>query len=366
VRMGLQLSSTEIEQLASTIDVLVSPLAYASPGDWMAAAMADYAALQRADKVIAIVPDGDAFTAVGRGELWAEAFRDYVAYFHQFEVGLYERLNAAGLQVYGRADVYGTDRIAMKPYDEFHRDWAMVYGLCDVIGMSVPTAGNPAPFALHCYRADVADRFNERDFTLARLVSPAFKAGLRTWLTIGRRAAMLASAIDAMKDGAMIVFSNGTVAHANPALEEMIREDPEAATVRARVVHIATAVAQRSLIPVDAAADVPTADIETRLALYRVVATAIPEGAAGPVPAALATVVRLSDAWKSVAELADAFRLTPRECEVSVLLGKRLRTAEIAVRLGISVHTASRHIESVLRKLDVRTRDEVKAKILRS
>lgn len=51
--------------------------------------------------------------------------------------------------------------------------------------------------------------------------------------------------------------------------------------------------------------------------------------------------------------------LTAREARVAALLAGGVRTREIADALGISVHTARRHAESVLRKLGVHSRSEV-------
>jgi DNA-binding NarL/FixJ family response regulator len=48
--------------------------------------------------------------------------------------------------------------------------------------------------------------------------------------------------------------------------------------------------------------------------------------------------------------------LTNRQREVSELLRDGLRNREIAQRLGISVHTVRRHVESVLSRLEVPTR----------
>ncbi len=48
--------------------------------------------------------------------------------------------------------------------------------------------------------------------------------------------------------------------------------------------------------------------------------------------------------------------LTHRQREVSELLRNGLQNREIARRLGISVHTVRRHVESVLSRLDVPTR----------
>lgn len=60
-------------------------------------------------------------------------------------------------------------------------------------------------------------------------------------------------------------------------------------------------------------------------------------------------------------ELRERFALTPRESEVARLMADRLSSCEIARRLRISVHTARRHGERVLAKLEVHSRNDVRA-----
>lgn len=70
------------------------------------------------------------------------------------------------------------------------------------------------------------------------------------------------------------------------------------------------------------------------------------------------------DAASDTESLQDRFGLTPREAEVALLLAKRMSSKEISQRLGISVHTARRHTERILAKLGVRSRNEVRERLL--
>jgi len=64
--------------------------------------------------------------------------------------------------------------------------------------------------------------------------------------------------------------------------------------------------------------------------------------------------------WRE-AHLRRHYRLTPREAEVAALLGDRLSNKEIAGTLGVTVHTAMRHTERVIGKLNVSGRQEVRS-----
>lgn len=61
----------------------------------------------------------------------------------------------------------------------------------------------------------------------------------------------------------------------------------------------------------------------------------------------------------------DRFRFTRQESCVALLLALRHSNREIAEALGISLHTARHHTESVLSKLGVHSRREVSAALAR-
>jgi DNA-binding NarL/FixJ family response regulator len=60
-------------------------------------------------------------------------------------------------------------------------------------------------------------------------------------------------------------------------------------------------------------------------------------------------------------ELRRRFELTSRESDVARLMADRLSNFEIARRLGISVHTVRRHSERVLSKIEIHSRNDVRA-----
>jgi DNA-binding NarL/FixJ family response regulator len=71
-------------------------------------------------------------------------------------------------------------------------------------------------------------------------------------------------------------------------------------------------------------------------------------------------VVRVELARANVAE---DIALTPRQTAVGQLLLEGLRNREIADRLGISLHTVRRHLESIFRRLGVANRTAAAAEL---
>ena len=65
----------------------------------------------------------------------------------------------------------------------------------------------------------------------------------------------------------------------------------------------------------------------------------------------------------TAAELGERYCLTGRETVVSRLLAAGHSNAEVARLLGVSIHTARRHVEHVLTKLGVHSRAAVGAKL---
>jgi DNA-binding NarL/FixJ family response regulator len=64
--------------------------------------------------------------------------------------------------------------------------------------------------------------------------------------------------------------------------------------------------------------------------------------------------------------LKTCYGLTAREIQVANLLAERLSNREIADRLDVTVSTAGRHTERVLKKLGVASRRDVRRKLLES
>ncbi len=82
-----------------------------------------------------------------------------------------------------------------------------------------------------------------------------------------------------------------------------------------------------------------------------------PADGADPVP--VASVERLAADDVNERALRERYRLTHKETHVAMLLAQRRSNAEIAEALKISPHTARRHTENVMMKLNVNSRFSV-------
>ena len=81
--------------------------------------------------------------------------------------------------------------------------------------------------------------------------------------------------------------------------------------------------------------------------------------AASGQPVVVVAIERVSGGCSEIDRIRDRFDLSPRQAEVATLLARRFTDKEIAARLGVSRHTARRHVELVMLRLRVHSRAEV-------
>jgi len=92
---------------------------------------------------------------------------------------------------------------------------------------------------------------------------------------------------------------------------------------------------------------------------FRLVVELLATESGEPMP--VATVERVPAGGVSRASLRERYRLTEKETRVAFLLAQRRSNAEIAEALKISPHTARRHTENVMLKLNVNSRFSVES-----
>jgi DNA-binding CsgD family transcriptional regulator len=85
-------------------------------------------------------------------------------------------------------------------------------------------------------------------------------------------------------------------------------------------------------------------------------ASYLPPGLLHPSAAVVVTLSEPPGRLPTPTKLRKRLGLTRRQAEVALLLARRLSNREIAERLVISPHTALRHTEAVMAKLNIRDR----------
>lgn len=171
---------------------------------------------------------------------------------------------------------------------------------------------------------------------------------------------------DALGDPVLIATARGRLLHRTPALCELLTQDQEAEAIHAAVE------AMRKSLALHARGDGHS--VHGRTPVEREVSTRarrryLLRGSCHAFPGSSISLVvvrvkPLDASPRSEAELRREFSLTPMEYRVARLLAQGMSNALIAQELDISPHTARRHTERVLSKMEVRARAEVAGRLL--
>ena len=358
--MSLTLSSSDLAQLESAITTLVSPLHYETVLDWRKASRVIVERVIEADRSAGMIPmEGEPL-----GECHPDllpAITDYVNYYHTLDVGLQVKRREMGLEVCHWSTVYDMRELVET---EIYNDFNAPHGMLDCTGMiyDLDPAGPPAAL-LYYHEHETSKPFGERGLALLRLMMPAFKAGVESCLRLASRRAALDRLFDTMDNAFACFDSGGRLVQQNAAMTRLLAADPERRTLLAHMRNAATAMAttlRRTSRHVRAGVAVPPwSNLRTAARHYRVSASLLPPGLIAP-KALIAVALDATDARQpSDAHMRSTFGLTAREMQVARLLAARHGSAAIAQTLGVSVHTARRHVEHVFMKLGVHSRRDV-------
>lgn len=271
------------------------------------------------------------------------------------------------LGVWNRRLEYGPhyDRILRSPY---YQDYLVPVRAFDAIGLTM-AAGGPGEYASLMLHHDhpTRRRFGRRGLTILRLLFPAFRAGVDSFMRLASARQRLAATIDDLGEPMLVLSAQGRVLHRTPALQALLRLDPQAELL------VTTAeVAARDAASRDGASEIERRarsaerTVTTRRGTYTIRITRAPEDLGGS-PTLLALLAQGETAPPALgAAAAERLGLTAQEARVAALLVERRSNREIADSLVISPHTARHHTESVLRKLGIHSRKDVPAALRRA
>lgn len=364
----LTLSEADIRQMERVLTTLLSPLDFDRAEDWGVAAMTSLQPLLRYDQALFGHALDGSMSIQGIGRDLERAAREYAEYFQYVDPGMTQRRRHKQLEVYHRDDLYDP---ATFPRTEICADWCAPYLLLDPIGMSVEL-DLAYPAALHLYHdSENHERFGERGLGLLRLLLPAYKAGVLACSRLSRRRNALKDLFEYSGDGILVVDSLGAVVHQNRRLTELLSQEPEAERLLEEARSMASCVLSLVSRPRrDACAAAhsqstapPWRLLRTAREKYRLTGLLLGEATMGTRAHAAIVTTPISRQPMSAARLRSEYRLTAREIGVAHFLAIGKSTLEIADAMRISSHTARHHTENVMRKLGVRRRAEVGARL---
>ena len=217
--------------------------------------------------------------------------------------------------------------------------------------------------------AAALNEFGEHRAELLQLLLPAFKAGVNTQRRLAQHCAGLLRLLDTLDSGLHIFDDQARPLHQNEALVALLAGEPEAQRIRAQILLIALAVSSvlRGRAAISLAPPEPLCrEVRTGAATYQLRGTVFGQTLLGPEVTIAVSVERVMPEPIADTALMERYRLTPREVQVARRLGQGDSSAEIARSLGISRYTARHHAENVMRKLDVRSRGAVAARLMTS
>ena len=164
--------------------------------------------------------------------------------------------------------------------------------------------------------------------------------------------------LEALDEATALFVAHGALAYQNNALKALLSSEPEAAALleSARRFGLRCATVPFSIAH-NRSSYVRTKDLRvvTVSAAYSVQAIPLPTGGKEH-PHVLLLIRRAGIVFPSAASLRTKFRFTPRETEVALLLAKGASDTEVALVLGVSVHTARHHGEHVFAKIGIHSR----------
>jgi DNA-binding CsgD family transcriptional regulator len=360
--MKVQLSARELADLEHANTVLLSPFAYQSSVEWGHAACLAVQVCSGADASVfgLFVPGED--SVAGEPDV-VRAMHEIMPPPEWLRDGLIDRRRRAHLDVADWHQMFDTEVVRRTA---FYNDVVRPRGLLAPIHMMAETGQSelPAICAVLYSDEDRADRNAESRKAVLRLLYPAFRAGLDTFLGYRSRHSALRSVADSASFGMVFFSGDGVMQKANAYFEQLMSADPDRGLIRARIGHIV-----RGLLSGSYAERLPdphrsNLELRTRAAHYRITATIMENQWSHGAESVLALIERVESETIQKGGLAERFSLTQREIEVALLLRTGRSTRQIATELDISINTARRHIERILLKLDVHNRTAAVARLV--
>jgi DNA-binding CsgD family transcriptional regulator len=365
--LSVHFSQAQIARLSTLISVLLSPLDADSIDEWRRDAGRALGALVGGDQLYFL-----SAPLPGVDVMWTEGMSDAlrVAYSARFiEDEGTNRALRAGATAINQTSIVAGDWAGYHA-DPLVNELFLPNGIHDVIGLlsqiEADDTGNTmwCRFHLGAARSPYgSEAFGESGLAMMRLAAPAFEAGVATLIAAGTWRSSLAGALDSLITAAWVFAGRGEkVIHRNATAAYLLNEDPEASIVESAVAALARSLAEsadrtKSTNGNEWSVDAKTT-VRTKSASYVLRGSYVAAARLGPSRTILVVARRTSRRPLDQAALRERHALTQRELQVAELVVDGFGVAEISQRLGISLHTARRHLEQLYKKLGVHSRGE--------
>jgi DNA-binding CsgD family transcriptional regulator len=361
--MSLSLSSDEVTRLEAAIATALAPMAYDRVGEWRASLRRALEPLLGAHKSIFVLSADNEPTFECEPDI-LPAMAAYQAHFHALDPAFPRQARAFGHPVFNWWMLYEPSSLRRT---EFYHDYVRRFRLFDPL-VAMADSGTPFPSTLVFYHdRESGPGFGQRELDLLRLLVPALRSGVHILREVGMRRACVSTLVDRCAWCAALFDQEGCLTHENRALAGLLECEMEANAVRMAIRRAARATLGLGRPAAKSssrhALGAGEHDVATSAARYRIRGTYLGAEILGR-PAALVLVERLGPLWVPAERLQARYGLTPREVEVAGLLARGWSNSHIASELSMSIHTARRHVEHVLLKLEVNSRASVAAKAL--
>lgn len=353
--MSTMLGSADVKRLGSTLSGLLSFSDFDDAEAWRRKAACSLRDLVEADAAyLSLESPATTSTSLGLPASVVDAYRRYYA---RVDHGI-ARQRALRLAVWSRRMLWNDQELATS---EYYNDFAVPNRLRYAMGVAAKVpAGSVRVSLLYASPARPAGgailpalRGLGGRLRLLRLALPAFRVGAMLSLRRQSRDEGITEVMDRVTQPLALYSASGRLLHENAALAHAAA--PHDAALRESIERVASTVASQGR-----AARLHPRGTSATAAGWRIVGSCI--DGAGPDGAGPAVLVSLEPGTTPTLPadvLRQRYALTAREVQVLELLRTRHSNAEIADRLGISLHTARHHTEHVLLKLGLTSRRHV-------
>ena len=355
---NVALSARDLATVERVLALILDPLAHASTDQWRANILRELMPVLGADKSAFLLPlrRQPSYLAIN---VRTKDLASYPSIIRPLDIKLSVWERQAQLGAFNRQSLWqGHKRMLLN--SPYYNEFVIPERLFDALGLTARisnrTAGpsTAATIWFHHDR-DTGRRFGNRGLAILRLLVPAVSAAARAINQFVDHSESLARTIDSLGVAVAMYDTSGRLLHQTPRLTALLSRERDGSDVRD-----AARSAALSLVSVP--------ELRTANARYRI--EAVLAGRLSDTGCRVIVSITALDATsgasqraKGQAALAERLDLTPREQEVSLLIGEGLNIEEITARLGVSRHTVRHHVERVFQKLGVHTHAAACARI---